>query len=65
MMKCENCKYFFYDSSVGISECGQYDNMTEEETDKYYVEGEANCPYWKEVVLCQDLVQVKMRFSSS
>lgn len=27
---------------------GQYDNMTEEETDKYYVEGEANCPYWKE-----------------
>ena len=28
-----------YDSSVGISECGQYDNMTEEETDKYYVEG--------------------------
>ncbi|WP_158553013.1 DUF6472 family protein [Desulfotomaculum sp. OF05-3] len=48
MMKCENCKYFFYDSSVGISECGQYDNMTEEETDKYYVEGEANCPYWKE-----------------
>ena len=48
MMKCENRKYFFYDSSVGISECGQYDNMTEEETDKYYVEGEANCPYWKE-----------------
>ena len=48
MMKCENCKYFFYDSSVGISECGQYDNMTEEETDKYYMEGEANCPYWKE-----------------
>lgn len=39
MMKCENCKYFFYDSSVGISECGQYDNMTEEETDKYYVRG--------------------------
>ena len=48
MMKCENCKYCFYDSSVGISECGQYYNMTEEETDKYYVEGEANCPYWKE-----------------
>ena len=48
MMKCENCKYFFYDSSVEISECGQYDNMTEEETDKYYTEGEANCPYWKE-----------------
>ena len=48
MMKCENCKYFFYESSGGISEGGQYDNMTEEETDKYYVEGEANCPYWKE-----------------
>ena len=36
MKKCENCKYFFYDYSTGTSECCQYDNMTEEETDKYY-----------------------------
>ena len=48
MKKCENCKYFFYDYSTGTSECGKYDNMTEEETDKYYTEGEENCPYWEE-----------------
>ena len=46
--RCENCKHFFYDCSTGTSECGQYDNMTEEETDKYYTEGEENCPYWEE-----------------
>ena len=46
--RCENCKHFFYDYSTGASECGQYDNMTEEETDKYYTEGEENCPHWEE-----------------
>ena len=45
---CENCKHFFYDYSTGTSECGQYDNMTEEETDKYYTEGKENCPCWEE-----------------
>ena len=46
--RCENCKHFFYDYSTGASECGKYDNMTEEETDKYYMEGKENCPYWEE-----------------
>ena len=45
---CENCKHFFYDYSTGTSECDRYDNMTEEETDKYYTEGEENCPHWEE-----------------
>ena len=44
--ECENCKSFLYDYSTGTSECDQYDNMTEEETDKYYTEGEENCPYY-------------------
>lgn len=30
---CSNCKYYFYDYSTGASECGQEDNMTEEEID--------------------------------
>ena len=46
--RCKNCKHFFYDYSTGASECGKYDNITEEETDKYYMEGEENCPYWEE-----------------
>ena len=46
--RCENCKHFFYDYLTGASECGQYDNMTEEETDKYYMNCEENCPHWEE-----------------
>lgn len=46
MRKCKNCKYFFYDYSTGTSECARYDDMTEEETEKYYVNDEENCPYW-------------------
>ena len=26
-------------------ECGQYDNMTEDETNKYYTNEEDNCPF--------------------
>lgn len=49
MKDCNSCcKHFFYDNSTGTSECGQYDNMTEEETDKYYMNGEDNCPFYYE-----------------
>lgn len=34
ILRCENCKYFDYDSSTGTSECNQSDNMTEDKTEK-------------------------------
>jgi hypothetical protein len=48
MKNCNSCKHFWYDNSTGTSECGQYDNMTEDETDKYYTNGEDNCLFYKE-----------------
>lgn len=45
---CSNCKYYFYDYSTGASECGQEDNMTEEEIDKYFIEGRNKCPFYVE-----------------
>lgn len=48
MKNCNDCKHFLYDNSTGTSECDQYDNMTEDETDKYYTNGEDNCPFYKE-----------------
>lgn len=48
MKNCNSCKHFWYDNSTGTSECSQYDNMTEDETDKYYTNGEDNCPFYKE-----------------
>lgn len=48
MKHCENCKYFFYDYQTGASECYRYDNMTEEETEKYFMNGEDNCPFYEE-----------------
>ena len=48
MKNCNSCKYFWYDNSTDTSECGQYDNMTEDETDKYYTNGEDNCPFYNE-----------------
>ena len=45
--KCENCENCYYDSSTGLTECSQYDDMTEEEIETYYVNGVYNCPYWK------------------
>lgn len=50
MKDCNGCKHFWYDNLTGTSECGQYDNMTEDETDKYYTNGEDNCPFYKENV---------------
>ena len=52
MKDCNSCKHFWYDNSTGTSECGQYDNMTEDETDKYYTNGEGNCPFYNEKFEC-------------
>ena len=46
MRKCENCQSFCYDYSTGTSECKKYDYMAEEESERYYVNDEENCPYW-------------------
>lgn len=50
---CNSCKYFSYDYSTGTSECCQYENMTEEEIEKYYTNGENNCPLYKENENCK------------
>lgn len=50
MVNCENCRYFLYDSSNGTSECDQYDNMSEEDTDRYYTNGKNGCPFHKEYI---------------
>ena len=47
---CKNCEYFLYDYSNGTSECSQYGNMTESEIERYYTNGECNCPHFKECV---------------
>ena len=46
MKKCENCENFCYDYTTGTTECARYD-MTEEESERYYVNDEENCPYWE------------------
>ena len=33
---CENCGHCFIDFSVGLYECQNMDNMTEEEAEDYY-----------------------------
>ena len=48
---CENCGHCFIDFSVGLYECQNMDNMTEEEIEEHYVNNDGNCPYWK---LCVD-----------
>ena len=45
---CENCGHCFIDFSVGLYECQNMNNMTEEEAEDYYCNhGGENCPYYK------------------
>lgn len=44
---CNNCKYFVYDNSTGQADCKQFENMTEEEMEKYFSNNEEGCPYKK------------------
>ena len=48
---CENCGNCFIDFSVGLYECQNMDNMTEQEIEEHYTNNDGNCPYWK---LCVD-----------
>ena len=48
---CENCGHCLTDFSVGLYECQNMDNMTEQEIEEHYVNNDGNCPYWK---LCLD-----------
>ena len=45
---CNNCKYYFYDNSTGVSDCAKLDVMKEQEINKHYMEDQEGCPY-KEV----------------
>lgn len=47
MKSCYSCKYYIYDYSTGTSECKKYFDMTEDETEKYYTNGENNCSYYE------------------
>ena len=41
---CEGCKHYFYDNSTGASDCGKEDTLTEEAFEKYFIDGEEDCP---------------------
>lgn len=43
---CNNCKYCFTDQSTGATEC-DYQNITEEDLQKYFTNEQANCSYWE------------------
>lgn len=45
-MCCEYCVNCWRDDSVGATECTA--DLTEAELEKYYTNGEAGCPYYKE-----------------
>ena len=42
---CETCKYFFEDSSVGVTDCTN-EFIEEDDIEKYYTNGEEGCPCW-------------------
>lgn len=47
MKICENCKYGIYDSTTGTWDCGKADELTEDQFEKHFVEGEPDCPKWE------------------
>lgn len=47
-MSCVDCKYRVKDYSTGTEDCMMYDEMTEEETQTYWVDGGGGCPYYEE-----------------
>lgn len=47
--RCETCKYFGEDFSVGAAWCDNDDpRWTDEEIVKYFEDSEDGCPYWEE-----------------
>lgn len=53
---CYNCKYAIIDFGIEIVDCQKLDNMTEEETEKYYGENNgADCPYYEPYMTEKDI----------
>lgn len=46
-MSCTGCKHLWEDKSVADAECTE-NRITEYELDKYFVNDEGGCPYYKE-----------------
>jgi len=46
IMDCLNCQNCIVEYAEPC-ECKKYDDMTEEETEKYWTNAEAGCPYFK------------------
>ena len=49
MLKCHDCKYYFYDDSTGYSECTKADDFTDDEFE-IYESGEflENCQHFEQ-----------------
>lgn len=45
--RCDTCKYCWQDYSVNASEC-ECEDITEEEIDKYFCDGNDGCPHYEE-----------------
>lgn len=48
MADCSTCTYYIKDYSTGAADCQRYDDMTEDETDRFWSDGEDGCPYYEE-----------------
>lgn len=48
-MNCHYCKNAICENREPC-ECRKYDIMTEEETDKYWTDGEEGCPYYENYI---------------
>ena len=46
---CENCRFAIYDSTTGTWDCRKADSdeLTEEEFERHFGDGEPNCPKWE------------------
>lgn len=46
MQKCDNCRYFWEDTSTGTADCKNTD-ITQEELQDYFTDDNPDCPYWE------------------
>lgn len=47
---CYNCKYFWYDNSVGAADCNKADDIPEDLFEKHFVNDEPGCPFHEELI---------------
>ena len=45
---CANCKYFWYDNSVGAADCNKADDIPEDLFEKHFVDDQPECPFFEE-----------------